>query len=373
MLFDDLAKPYNGVEKEVAMLFRASMLICLLVVVIGAVWAVTSSSPNPTGRNIVPATQSFAPHYSPDGKWIAFLRGADRKHATEIWIMVADGSDARPLLTQEQLRWGALDGIKVLPMPAMLRSNSPNTGHITKFIWLPDSLSLVFQVDGDNQGGGLYGTNINSAVTSLLRFAKIPQITQPSTFLAVAYAKIVYIGLGGYVRIPTDSYSVPTPVLTGFQCADAHWGIDGRTYCTLTPTSQDKIVPSGIYAVEPDGRITPVVTPPAGESSPALSSDGKWLAFLRRKNLVVQEQLTGKEHTILLATSNYRWLPDGRILAAVPERTRDIGSAWSQLITIPAAIVIKRPDQAVGQMGNDDVVQLPSIASLDALDISPNG
>jgi len=48
-----------------------------------------------------PPWDSVAPEWSPDGRWIAYL--SDRRGQWEIWVMRADGSQQRPLLTSSML------------------------------------------------------------------------------------------------------------------------------------------------------------------------------------------------------------------------------------------------------------------------------
>lgn len=47
-----------------------------------------------------------APAYSPDGRWIAFGRAPVTSHARQLWLMRADGSDARPLTSDTAVAHG---------------------------------------------------------------------------------------------------------------------------------------------------------------------------------------------------------------------------------------------------------------------------
>ena len=114
----------------------------LLFDALGDLWTVPLE-----GGEATPLTQGiawdFQPRYSPDGAWIAFI--SDRAGGDNLWVMRADGSDARAVTEEKDNLvhnpWWSPDGLFVVAKKGFTSTRSIPAGEI----WL-------FSVGG---GGGL--------------------------------------------------------------------------------------------------------------------------------------------------------------------------------------------------------------------------
>ncbi|MHB9026645.1 MAG: TolB family protein [Armatimonadota bacterium] len=289
---------------------------------------------NPREIKIVPAVRCFAPRYSPDGKWIAFLRGSDPQVDVELWVMGADGQNARVLLTKDTMRYALtlfdLNIHRALPNSEELedkakRAPAPESPFARSFAWMPTSDSLICQVSAKHGRGGLYQVMLDGSFRQIphpLGYLYSVPVMLWGNFLLTPDGKMVaFVGNSGFFRAAIDNIDKSEcQGNTGYESHDASWGIDGRIYCAMTPISllgienQDTLC--DIYAIESNGRIIPLITSQTDdERSPTLSSDGKWLAFTRNRILVTREKATGKETVVLHGLIAYRWLQDGNLLA----------------------------------------------------------
>ncbi len=81
------------------------------------------------GRALQLAAEGFAPQWSPDGKRLAFLRKQSKGHG--LWIVDANGGEARPLPTAEV----AFGGETIMPYNRLQTSD---------FSWSPDGQRLAY-------------------------------------------------------------------------------------------------------------------------------------------------------------------------------------------------------------------------------------
>lgn len=84
-------------------------------------WQVSFAGGEPRQLSQTPFASEWLPRWSPDGKWLAFLSDRGSDETTQIWLMPADGGEARQL-------------------------SSVNAG-VKDFAWAPDSARIVLVAD----------------------------------------------------------------------------------------------------------------------------------------------------------------------------------------------------------------------------------
>lgn len=314
---------------------RSWFLLTLLVALFGKVWAAGVTvvpTTSPRRHQVVPAVRNFSPQYSPDGKWIAFLHGTDPQVDAELWVMDAEGKNARALLTLETMRYaltrldmdihGAPAATQELERPQKTPP-APQHPFMRHYAWHPKSQSLICQVSSEHGKGGVYQVMLDGSFRQVPHplgyLYSIPVMLSWGNFLLSPNGKeIAFVDDNGFFEAPLDNReSAEMKFKTGYTCIDASWGIDGRIYAAMLPTGREGAT-ADIYAITPDGAFTPIIiTPEIDEHSPSLSPDGKWLAFLRQHTLIAREQATGKEATMMNGVTAYRWLPTGHLLATI--------------------------------------------------------
>lgn len=322
---------------------RFSVLMLLLATLFGCAWAEPFFVVPPA----VQAVRNYSPRYSPDGKWIAFLRGSESRKDTELWVMDADGKNARALLTRMSIAAPTykpgIEGYRPEVTPEMLAQRLP----IQKFLWMPDSKSLLCSA---HLYIALVSTTQFNLVTLDGTVKTLPYLLNMSTPCAIAPdgKSIMVCDPGhGFSRFPISLETITIPKIPPIlfrsgPIGDADWGVDNRIYFTSVLNTAKGEQQTGIFAIEPNGTITPLATPWKYLSHPALSPDGKWLAYGRGNELVVREMATAKETVLLKTMRCYRWLPDGRLLAYIYRATPP---NWGRPNTYQLAFYVTRPDQ----------------------------
>lgn len=219
------------------------------------------------------------PRFSPDGKWISFT--SDAGGGDNIWVMRADGSDARQV-TKENFR---------------LLNNA---------VWTPDGQSLIARkhfTSGRSLGAGemwMYHLTGGSGIRLTQRKNDQQDVGEPSISKD-----------GKYLYYSEDMYP------------------GGFFQYNKDPNSQ-------IYAIRrydfESGAIQTVTGGPGGAARAQVSPDGKHLAFIRRVRektvLYLRDMATAEEWPVYDALDkdqqeawaifgvypNFNWTPDGKEL-----------------------------------------------------------
>lgn len=213
-----------------------------------------------SGKNVRQLTRNrrrdLTPQWSPDGRLIAFASDRARVGETEIWIMRADGTDARRL-------------VKTLDHPSWQDMQySP--------VWSPDGKRLIFSMAATDSNPELYVVGVDGK--GLKRLTKT----------------------AGGVDVFGDD-TMPD------------WAEDGKNVLFVSNRDQKS---SDLWTMTPNGSgQRPVVRRPTTDDwNPRLSSDGRTIAFTERlvtsgKASVALMNRNGTNARRLLAGAEPDWRP----------------------------------------------------------------
>ncbi len=212
--------------------------------------------------NVAPLTtyagRELQPAFSPDGNQIAFVWSGEKEDNNDIYVRLVDGGN-----------WVRLTN---------------HTGDDVNPVWSPDGRTIAFYRSAPD-GDGIF----------------------------------LISSLGGAERKLTDTWANRF----GFGSHTwLHWSPDGKWLAVSDKTSADEAF--SLFLLSPEtGEKRRLTVPPAsviGDCSPAFSSDGKRLAFVRVISAVVGEvyliPVEGGEPKRLTfdgaGVSNLAWVPNGR-------------------------------------------------------------
>jgi len=195
---------------------------------------------------------SFFPHYSPDGRWLAFQHGVPGRHAP--WLVPASGGEARALVPPRESMRG-LD-------------------------WLPDGDSLLVSLDR-----GLWQVRLDGSSVHLPAFGVAIQPSLARTREVLVYATTPWAS----ANLERHDIGV-TDGSGGYRMA--------RLGAVLHPSTQD----SGRPRHAPDGHSLAFVSDRSG-------SDQLWVADAQSGTPRPLTNLQGGERVL-----DYAWLRDSRTL-----------------------------------------------------------
>jgi dipeptidyl aminopeptidase/acylaminoacyl peptidase len=271
-------------------------------------WRVGYDGQDRTQVTSTPKHDEWAPAWSPDGRWLAFLsdRGDDDAQ-TQVWAMPAGGGEARVL------------------------TNLP--GGVDGFQWSPDSQRLaVIASDPERPAGTPKPKNPPPIVTERWQFKK-----DVDGYLDARRSHL-------YVHDLARSES--TQITSGdHDEALPAWSPDGKqiAYVTRRGGEPDRHSNFDIYLVEPRAGATErrLTTFDGADNDPDLESpiswspDGRQLAFVQGgedkwiyyapNQLAIVDVATGRTRVpapIERWFTQPRWSPDGRSVLALIEQSR---------------------------------------------------
>ncbi|MBK8246744.1 MAG: PD40 domain-containing protein [Gemmatimonadetes bacterium] len=288
------------------------------------------------------------PRISPDGSLIAFI--SDRRGQNNLWVMNADGSNPRPIFTDNYVR-------AVTP------------------VWTPDGQYIVVERQGLPNGGApgsggiwMYHKDGGSGVEIL------PRSKQPASWPAFARdGKYLYFQVGNQAPTPAG-YSGRADFLGG-----------------STQVRRMDMQTGEVSAVSFGEQQQQVQTSSGGMGAPEVSPDGKWLAFVRRipdgtitwkghefgprSALWLRNLETGHERLlmdpveqdifesfkVLRQFPGYSWARDGRSIVLMQGgRIRRVDVASGVVTTIPFTAKIQRTiSELANFQGKEDDGPMP--------------
>jgi dipeptidyl aminopeptidase/acylaminoacyl peptidase len=260
-----------------------------------------SKSPPKLGIELLLEMESVAaPKAAPDGKQVVFTRTWNDKvndrPQGELWIMDADGSRLRQLGEGSAAEWSP-DGTRL----AFLKEGKPKgpqihvmwvatreTTQVTRvdsapsaLRWSPDGTRIAFQSNVPEKGDALA-----IQLPKRPEGAKWAEDATVITRLAYRRDQSGYRPAGfDHLFVVDATGGTPRQVTSGdFDHGDPEWTSDGRKLLFAglrDPEADWKVFESEIYSVDVEsGEVVDLTNRKGEESSPKVSPDGKWIAFL---------------------------------------------------------------------------------------------
>ncbi len=255
-----------------------------------------------------PTHDEWAPAWSPDGRWLAFLADRGGEDAvTQVWAIPAAGGEARALTA--------------LP------------GGVDDFAWAPDSQRLVLAAtDFSRAAGGPKPKNPPPIVTERWQFKR-----DVTGYLDWRRSHLYVHDLAGgqSVQITAGDYDEVLPA----------WSPDGQhiAYVTRRGTEPDRHGNFDIYLIEPRAGATErrLTTFEGADNDPDIASKLAWSPDSRRiahlqggadtwiyyapTQLAIVDVATGRSRIpapIDRWFTQPRWSPDGKSVLALIEQSR---------------------------------------------------
>jgi dipeptidyl aminopeptidase/acylaminoacyl peptidase len=243
------------------------------------------------------------PRLSPDGSQIVYTRTWSDKIQdrvrNELWIMRADGSRQRFLANGSDARWSP-DGERIafladgVPAGTQIHVVYPATREVTQITrvtelpreprWSPDGESIAFSMQVPEKDG--FPIEMPKAPKDA-KWAPTPTVI---TRLSYRRDRSGYAPSGfRHLFVVDATGGTPRQVTSGdFDHAGAEWTPDGQELVFDGKRFADadwQVRQRDLYAVDvATGTVRNVTEFDGSESSPVVSPNGKWVAFLRSPN-----------------------------------------------------------------------------------------
>lgn len=329
------------------MLIRISVLLLAAFMALPT-FAAPASGPARvlTGADLFNLEVASDPQIAPDGKSIAYVRGAndimtDRTHAS-IWLIDVASGEQTPLVTgpgnHSQPRWSP-DGTRIAYLSRTAGQDGTQlfvrwlkTAVTARITGLPDAPhGITWSPDGKRIAYTMFVPEVAAKLGTL---PDQPVGAKWAAPLQIIDAVVYRTDEGGYAKpgyeqvfwVPADG-GAPTQLTFGAHeiGGQLSWSADGRAVvfsANLTPDWQRDIVNTEVHAVSIDTLDVRTLTRRNGpDAAPSVSPDGKWIAYVGFDDRYLGYQ--NRQLSIMRADGS-----DSRVLTA--QLDRSVGSpVWA--------------------------------------------
>lgn len=329
------------------MLIRISVLLLAAFMALPT-FAAPASGPARvlTGADLFNLEVASDPQIAPDGKSIAYVRGAndimtDRTHAS-IWLIDVASGEQTPLVTglgnHSQPRWSP-DGTRIAYLSRTAGQDGTQlfvrwlkTAVTARITGLPDAPhDITWSPDGKRIAYTMFVPEVAAKLGTL---PDQPVGAKWAVPLQIIDAVVYRTDEGGYAKpgyeqvfwVPADG-GPPTQLTFGAHeiGGQLSWSADGRAVvfsANLTPDWQRDIVNTEVHAVSIDTLDVRTLTRRNGpDAAPSVSPDGKWIAYVGFDDRYLGYQ--NRQLSIMRADGS-----DSRVLTA--QLDRSVGSpVWA--------------------------------------------
>ncbi len=214
-------------------------------------WIVPTDGSSPP-RRLTHGTRDSAPRYSPDGRWLAFLR-AEAEGKPQLYVLPSDGGEARRLT---DLAGGA---------------GAP--------VWAPDSAIIAFSARVPEAGRYGQDKDVTPDKEPPRRITGLQYRLDNIGFLIDEREHVFVVELG-----EPDAEPTPRQITDGdFEDSDVTWSPDG-SWLAFTSARHDRRehdLVRDVFLIRPDGsRLRRITDESLGLSKPAFTPDGATVLVL---------------------------------------------------------------------------------------------
>jgi dipeptidyl aminopeptidase/acylaminoacyl peptidase len=252
------------------------------------IWSVTADGTNKIRLSNAPDNDNTRANWNANGDQVAYIRSTDDPTVTDLYVMNADGTDARPVVT----------GIKFGSYPSW----SPDGSKIA----YNENLGTIWTVNADGSNKqALIGEDPNGT-----EFGTSPQWSPDGT--KIAFSKIIAADPNCPGQFKADLYLMNTSggnleQLTSDPCSsyEPTWSPDGQRIAYTTDRGFDEDI--WVIDAQPGAQQQQLTDAIGNDSSPSWSPDGTMIAFETLRNIAAEiwtmnadgtnQQTTGIEGT----------------------------------------------------------------------------
>jgi len=271
--------------------------------------------------------RDFIPHFSPDGKYIAFSSFRDTynpmvaHYDSELWMMQSNGDDQYKIFSKK------LDGTEV---------------KVYFISWFPDSYHLLVSVWSDGNDEIWKVTRDGKQKTPINFQSKLPRNSRRSPdFKKIAYFVEEQESLNAGLYLTYCDSTEPVLIAEGL-VQNYSWKFDSKgIFYSLYDIENENY---DLWFSTIDGATKSRISKtPENEKNAICSTDGKYVLYTINNNLYVTPTHVFRPKKLTTDARLYRWVPGKDLVLIFSEQTDNHVKSWTEswIIDLEGNIVKK--------------------------------